>query len=458
MNATSSGVVFICFLMSLIGISCTDTGGSVSNEENSVIVPSVPDSNNKTIITVESEERHQYVTGFGGMYNPKIWCGSFLITMDEMKHMYSPDELGYTIMRMMVYPKEKDWEADVEAALYAQEKGATLFASSWNCTDVLADSIVRQSDGKKVKHLKHENYAAYARHLIRYVNYMKGKGVYLYALSVQNEPDMSFTYWTPAEITDFVKRYGSVIRKETGVKPIAPEACGSQPSYTDAIVNEPEAFDNTDIIGGHFYQGFLDGGKRYDYVAGLYDRLNDRPFWMTEHLFNEGIDKDSPDEWKFGQWSYCLFHLAKEISMAMEAGCSAYVYWYLKRAYGMVGDNDPKAPVRESEITKNGYILSHFARYASGCYRVNAFSGQKDILATAYVSTSGSELSVVLLNLGDKNCNICIPVENARNASAVMTSETVNMHRIITKMSGNGTEFVLPAKSIVSVKINKEIR
>lgn len=38
--------------------------------------------------------------------------------------------------------------------------------------------------------------------------------------------------------------------------------------------------------------------------------------------------------------------------MCMEGYCSAYVYWYLKRFYGMMGDNDERSPVREGEIAK----------------------------------------------------------------------------------------------------------
>lgn len=61
----------------------------------------------------------------------------------------------------------------------------------------------------------------------------------LYAISMQNEPDMSFTYWTPDEVVDFVKRYGPTIRR-TGVKLLAPEACGSQPAYTEPVIADAD--------------------------------------------------------------------------------------------------------------------------------------------------------------------------------------------------------------------------
>lgn len=121
---------------------------------------------------------------------------------------------------------------------------------------------------------------------------MKQNGVDLYAISVQNEPDMDFTYWTPQEVVDFVKQYGAQIR-ETGVRLMSPEACGTPPEYTDPIINDAEAFAQTDIIAGHLYQGFtdLDNGyvkNRHDYICGLYPRIHGKTWWMTEHLFNDG--------------------------------------------------------------------------------------------------------------------------------------------------------------------------
>ena len=50
---------------------------------------------------------------------------------------------------------------------------------------------------------------------------------------------MDFTYWTPQEVVDFVKQYGAKIR-ETGVRLMSPEACGTPPEYTDPIITMPE--------------------------------------------------------------------------------------------------------------------------------------------------------------------------------------------------------------------------
>lgn len=413
-------------------------------------------------VTLNTTVKYQHVVGFGGMYNPKIWLSADnLITDAEITKMYAPDQLGYSILRLMIYPKESDWAADVQAAKLAQQYGAVIFASPWDCTDALAERIM--VNGKEMKHLKHENYQAYANHLIKYINYMKDNGVNLYAVSVQNEPDMDFTYWYPQEVVNFVKDHGDHI-KAAGVKLMAPEGCGMSPEYTDPVLNDPEAFGKTDILAGHLYQGFVKTGEssfvknRHDYICGLYySRLAGagKTWWMTEHLFNDGEKETDPALWQFRKWSYNMENLAQEIHFCMEGYCSAYIYWYLKRFYGMMGDHDGRSLEAPGEVSKNGYILSHYAGYASDMVRIKVETGDPEVKATAYINSQETEITVVFLNMKKQAFNARINSSVALNsASAVETTETKNMAVVETRMvdQQNATVF-LSANSIVSVSL-----
>ncbi|MDR0700297.1 MAG: hypothetical protein LBG28_13950 [Tannerella sp.] len=417
----------------------------------------------ETTVIVDKNAQYQYIAGFGGMCNPKIWLGSNnLITADEMNKMYGPDGLGYNILRLMIYPNQNDWAADVAGAKIALQNGAIIFACPWDCTDALADKITR--NGEDVKHLKHENYEAYANHIVSYINYMKDNGVRLYAVSVQNEPDMDFTYWTPSEMLDFVKRYGATIRA-TGVKLMSPEACGFQPEYTDPILNDAQAFDNTDIVAGHLYQGFVkvESGSyvknRHDYICSLYNSKllgkGKGGWWMTEHLYNDGESETDPAKWEFWKWEYNMVNLAKEIHLCMDGYCSAYIYWYLKRFYGMMGDNDNRTPVASGEITKNGYILSHYAKYAAGKTRIKVNTSNENLLATAYTNAAGNEITLVLLNFSSEAMNLQIPLSNVKSVDAAETTENKNMQQITTGAlnTGSGVFALISGNSIASIKI-----
>ena len=412
-------------------------------------------------MALDPSVKYQHVAGFGGMYNPIIWLRGNLIDADEMARMYSPDGLGYNILRLMVYPNEADWAADVAGALQAQQYGAVIFASPWDCTDALADRVT--VNGREMKHLKTENYGAYADHLVKYIDYMKDKGVNLYAISVQNEPDMEFTYWRPGEVVKFVKEYGDRIRA-TGVKLMSPEACGTSPEYTNPILNDPVAFEKTDIVAGHLYQGFIDWStaypkNRHDYIAGLYNsRLASagKTWWMTEHLFNDGEKETDPALWQFRQWKYEMEHLGKELHMSMEGYCSAYIYWYLKRFYGMIADNDQRSQTRSGNVLGNGYILSHYAKYASNRTRIKIEDGDSDLLATAYIDESGSEMTVVLLNMKSVpvHARIASPVA-VKSVGAVESTETEKMKSAPARVAEDtgGVSVVISANSIASVRL-----
>ena len=412
-------------------------------------------------ITVNPEIRYQQVVGFGGMYNPVIWLGGNLITTEEITRMYSPDGLGYNILRLMVYPNESDWAADVQGAKLAQQYGATIFACPWYCPDALAEKIT--VNNRQYNHLKKESYQAYTNHLVKYINYMKDNGVNIYAISVQNEPDMEFTFWYPQEVVDYVKTYGDQI-KATGVKLMSPEACGMQSEYTDPILNDADAFGKTDIIAGHLYQGFIDltNGyvkNRHDYICGLYNKKlanAGKTWWMTEHLFNDGENETNQSLWKFRQWSYNLETLGKEIHMSMEGYCSAYVYWYLKRFYGMIGDNDERSMSEKGGKTlKNGYIMSHYAKYVNGRQRIEVSKRENnnDILITAY--SGQSDITLVIINNGKTQDNIKINIPAAaKSCGAVQTSANENMFNsdVIFDTDKKSATVGLPAQSIVSVK------
>jgi glucuronoarabinoxylan endo-1,4-beta-xylanase len=419
------------------------------------------------ISIVDPTTKFQHVVGFGGMYNPAIWLPSQeRIDANELATMYDPSgKLKYSILRLMIYADKTMWAQDVAGALQAQNYGAVLFACPWDCTDALADYVDVLKGGVMVKHkhLPAANYEAYANHLIEYVNFMKANGVNLYAISVQNEPDMDFTYWTPAEITAFTANYGARIRA-TGVKLMSPEALGFHPDYTNAIINSPEAFANTDIVVGHTYQGFTDLSSsyvknRHAFITGLYPgklASAGKTWWMTEKLFNDGHDQTDINKQEYKKWTYNLDALGLEMHMCMEGYCSAYIYWYLKRFYGMIGDNDSRGYVPEGEVMKNGYIMAHYSAYATGMTRIKISVPDKNVLATAYVDATGGVITVVAQNVGNTSYEMFLKTPSGiLSHNAIETTESYNMKNVETTLSDDSMhlKITVSPRSIYSLRI-----
>jgi len=103
-------------------------------------------------------------------------------------------------------------------------------------------------DATQTKYLLPEYYKDYAAHLKEFVGYMSSKGLNLYAISIQNEPDVNWCSFTPEEIFNFVKTYG---RQLGNVKTIAAESFHFSWEYTDPLLNSPETVNNFDIVEGH---------------------------------------------------------------------------------------------------------------------------------------------------------------------------------------------------------------
>lgn len=447
----------------------------------------IQNSANATGLTAafDANTKYQEVEGFGGMLNPDIWVGDGEeLTEDDMKKIFGTGDgqLGFNIVRLMAYDTETEWRTDLNRIKAAQSVNNDLivFASPWYppmayCTEHTTES------GEKYRQLNDENWGDYANHLARYVQFMDNNGVDLYALSVQNEPDMHFTLWDydqngHTRIRDFVKQYGQTI-KNAGVKLMAPEACGSQIDFNDAIKNDGTAWGITDIMVGHLYQGFIpndeyssswteqNAEKLRNYFNGWSLKNGGKPWWMTEHLFNQGADSNNSSDWVFKNWDYNLTHLGKEVHYCMTHDCSAYVYWYLKRYYGIMGDSDTqRTPVPQGDITKNGYILSHYAKYAKQSQRIKLTVGDsedgsdtsEEIYGTAY-EQDGDKTFIFQNYNSDKDYVITLSgfesTLAAEKVEGVFTDETNNMQPLTPEIEGQTLKIPVPKLSIVSVRV-----
>jgi len=339
---------------------------------------------------------------------------------------------------MMVYPDQADWNTDMAVAKKAQDLGALVFASPWEPPASLTGTRTSAFDpAQTTKYLLPAYYKDYATHLKDFVAYSATNGLNLYAISVQNEPDMNWCSFTPSEIFNFVKDYGHQLGN---VKTIAAESFRFDRNYTDPLLNSITTVNNFDIIGGHIY-----GSGLTDYPLA---QQKGKEVWMTEHLLNS---ETNGYDWL---WAPSLTNIAKEINDCMAANFNAYVWWYLKRYYSMVADTDPRSPVAAGETTKRGYILSHYAKYATGRTRIAATIQDSGLLSTAYAGNN--DLTVIIIN--NKSTPVLLQVTSPlaiSTAAAVETDATKNMEPIATLLSSDkkSVNLIITAYSIVSVKL-----
>ncbi|MCA5004642.1 hypothetical protein [Sphingobacterium bovistauri] len=391
------------------------------------------------ILKINSNLSYQNITGFGGMLNPALWQGGNQLTTNEIDQLYGTNGLGYKMLRMMIYPNSNDWSRDLAIAKKAQSLGVRIFASPWSPPAHMKSS--KQQGGGNRGYLLPEYYEDYAKHLNAFVDYMTANGVTIEAVSIQNEPDWDPDYdacvWTGQQILNFIKNHG----KDIKVKIIAAEAVNFKKEYTDSVLQDPVAREHLDIIGTHLY-----GGGIGDYPLA---RQYNKEIWMTEHLMNN----NNANDWS---WNDALV-FGKELHGCMEANFNAYIWWYLKRHYSMIGDGEHGTT--KGQIMHRGYVLSHYAKYATGRRRiaVDKITNNANVFITAYEGVN--DVTLVVQNQSDTvipALQFDLPV-TANSASAEESTATKSMQVAPISVSANKQAITcsLQAKSIISIRINK---
>lgn len=327
-------------------------------------------------VTVDFLKEYQIIRGFGGM-NHTTWIKDLNEDNREKAFGNRPGEMGLSILRMHVDPNSSQFKLEVPTALYAIQKGATVFATPWNAPDALLDPKASTS------RVDPNKYGSYVAHLNSFDSYMADNGVPLYCISVQNEPDWGeWTRWTSTEMLDFMANYAQNINNRV----MAPESFQFRRSFTDPILNNQKAAANLEIVGGHIY-----GGGLIDYPLA---REKGKEVWMTEHLLGSG-DGD------VNNWDLAMT-VGKEINDCMKANFNAYVWWFIRRFYGLITD--------DGNITDKGYVISQYSKFVRpGAIRVDAIVTSSSLIdVTAYKTDTSFVMVVVNRNSTSNNLNFDI--------------------------------------------------
>jgi glucuronoarabinoxylan endo-1,4-beta-xylanase len=363
-------------------------------------------------ITVNATATKQTIRGFGGMNHP-VWISD--LTESQRTTAFGNDEgqIGMSILRMHVDESSSNWSREVATAQRAIELGAIVFASPWNPPSNMTEVV----NGKK--RLKYDQYGAYTDHLNSFISYMKQSGVDLYAISIQNEPDYAhdWTWWSATEIVNYLKHNASSLQTRV----MAPESFQYIKSMSDPILNDPQALANLDILGAHLY-----GTALSDFPYPLFTQKGQgKELWMTEVYTDSSNDADL--------WPTAL-DVAYNIHNSMvEAEFNAYVWWYIRRFYGMIKEN--------GQVSKRGYCMAQFSKFIRpGYVRVDATKNPTgDVYVSAYKSDQNMVIVVVNRSASSKNLSLSINGATVQTLTKYTTSGSKNVKNDGTVSSSNGS-------------------
>ena len=385
-----------------------------------------------TIKVTVKDTRKQTITGFGAACCDGAMC-PYGNDTQPVKLLFGPtSKIGLNIMRMEISPNFKgditaadigwdtpyDWQGSVPSAQIVKKRGGIVFGTPWSPpgeykTNGTAQGGNADNQGNKKGKLRTDCYDKFFPWLNTFLKYMKSKRVNVDAVSIQNEPDWWVSYsgclYDPQELVTLVKNYAYMLDRETypGVKLISGESLGFTQNYTDPLMKDTTCRKHIDIVAGHLY-----GHAPLDYMknSATLPAKYGKEVWMTEHSSTDNIGERLPN------WHEQLL-FAEELNECMLAGCTGYIYWYMRAHWAFVSTGESKygeGNKIKNKLLPRAFVMSHFSKHVTGSTR----------LVTSKDMTSGSEA--------------------AREYSAYIKGDSIIVMAIDTTKTGYDLELTLP--------------
>lgn len=348
--------------------------------------------------TIDWEDVHQTIDGFGGS------CADFVrpLTSSQAKFFFTVSGIGLSLLRTQIVPDAATCNAyfesggctnsngqslngELETARQAVALGATVWSAPWSPPGIYKSNATFTNGG----YLLSTHYSDWAARIAQYVTMMAAHGVPIYAVSVQNEPDISAAYgsctYTGRQIHDFVPFLHSALQS-AGVGAtrimIAEESQWNVDlaSNTMADLNVAPA---VGILAAHGY-----GGAKIQQFGSQGVRL-----WQTE---------DSSQSPTYDGSIIDGLMWAKKIhSYLTVANVNAWHWWFLSNmeGHGFGTDNSALTDIN-GNYPKRAYVTGQWSKFVRpGWVRIGArHSGKLQI--SAFKDLHSARFAIVVVNSG----------------------------------------------------------
>jgi glucuronoarabinoxylan endo-1,4-beta-xylanase len=429
---------FLVVVLTLFALSLTACGGGSGSVTNPPPPPPPPPVTG-AMTTVDFGTTHQAIRGFGGA---EAWFSVMPSAAINELFGTGSGQIGLSILRIRIDPSSTtagtQWDAELTNAKNAMLAGSnvSIIATPWTppaAWKINPPDPTQPLWGGSLDLTNHS--ADYANYLESYVTYAANKGVNLYGISMQNEPDAPVTtyeacVWTPAQMDTWVANYGSVLT----TKLIMPESESFNTSFSDPALSDPNAVGKIGIVAGHLY-----GSSPAPYPNAV---NAGKELWMTEHYLNlAGAQPTVTD----------ALAAAKEIHDSLTAGqYNAYVWWW---AQDVSSQNSFTGLIDSNNNVKfAGEGMAQFSRFVRpGYVRVDAAYSTPSVYVSAY--KGNGHYVIVALNMSTSDVSQPFTIQNQSISSMVpyqttATSQVAQQSAV--SVSGNQFTYTLPAQSITT--------
>jgi O-glycosyl hydrolase len=341
--------------------------------------------------------------------------------------------IGLTLLRTRIAPDGTTRETDIMQM--ARDRGARVWSAPWSPPIAFKDSGTLNG-GRFVS--RPEHHTAYANQLADYVAAMRDEsGVDLYALSMQNEPNISEVYesceWTSRQIRAFVPYLRAALdaRGAAGTRLLLPESFNWQFAEAADTLDDPVTAAMVDILAAHGYGS----------SAAAVDARG-KALWMTEDSLLEGSDSSMDNG---------LYWAGRIHDFLTVAEVNAWHYWWL-----ISGNEDGNEGLADSNgvPAKRMYALGQFSRFVRpGSYRMGTSASDGGVRVSAYRHLFTGAFAVVAINTNDTEVALTATLDGASAPTVTpwITSASMSLSNQPPVAVVNSVfTHTLPARSVVT--------
>lgn len=394
-------------------------------------------------IEIDLTSLRQEIDGFGGAFNEKGWAALSLLTPEEresvLKELFDPEKgAGFNICRVPIgasdyavsrythnetkndyamknfsIARDHEYLLPYIKAAMRYRPDLKVWGSVWT-----PPTWMKRNEAFDGGYMKHESavYKAYALYLARFVEEYRKEGVNLFAVAVQNEPQIATNYpsclWSPQQFLVFIRDHMGPTFKARKIDAQIMLGAIQDPDFnkfTRTVLSNKEANAYVSLVG---YQW-----RGLSSVAQTRANFPDKRIMQTEtecgnFYWQPGFNpRKPPNDWAYGSYTW------KKVKDFFDAGVNSYMLWNMvldeegksidsKRPWPQNAAVVVSKKTRQVVYTPMFYAFKHFSYFIEpGAHYVDITQGWEDTVAFL---NPGGELVIVTENEGRRKKTVKI--------------------------------------------------
>ncbi len=391
----------------------------------------VPEGLTPTIITLDEDQRFQTIEGFGASFTEASAIALAALSPDQrqevLKAYFDPVHgHGYTLARTHINSCDfstGDWD-------YINEGDTSLESFSLEHDEALLFPLIRDAckvAGRPIKlvaspwsppawmksngDMKHGGtllepyHGLWARYIVRYVQEATAKGLDIWGLTLQNEPQAVQVWesciYSGEDQRDFIRDHLGPALHEAGLQDVKLMIWDHNKDeifdFSQPILSDPDAARFVWGVAFHWYSG-----DDFENLDKVHQAFPDKPMLFTEGCMEGGV--------KLGSWASAERY-AHDILGDLEHWTVGWIDWNMALDHtggpnhvGNLCDAPVIADARTNTVhyQSSFWAMGHFSRFIKpGAQRIHsAIDPASGLEKTAFLNTDQS-VAMVILNRTD---------------------------------------------------------